>query len=173
MFLVIALLVVIVLILLFGAQAVKARIANGCGMLVLGVVLVGVLLVAQKMTGEQWLWFIGGTVVIATMAWIYAAWSEKRAEEILGNRKDVNGFATTLPKKPEPQSPLESLMHVFEEYDSRTVPATKVKAQELFALGDEEGLRQLVESICERNKDHLEFDGKRYSRRGYYEGGRF
>lgn len=167
MFLVVSLLVVIILILLFGAQAVKAGIANGCGMLVIGAVLVGVFVVAQRMTSEQWWWFVGGIVAIVAVGWAFVTWSEKADQaEALSKQKDWQGFATQLPERPEPQSPLESLMYVFDEYDSRTVPATKVKAQELYARGDEEGLRQLVESICERNRDHLEFDGSRYSRRG-------
>lgn len=174
MLLVVILLVVIIFMLLFGAQAVKSGLANGCVMLILGAVLVGVLVVAQKMTAEQWWWFAGSVVLIVSAVWGYVVWTEKRAlAETYGKDDGGEGFKTTLPKRPEPQSPLESLMQVFEEYDSRTAPATKVKAQELYARGDEDGLRQLVESICERNKDHLEFDGERYSRRSHWAGGCF
>ena len=174
MLLVVILLVVIILILMFGAQAVKSGLANGCVMLLLGAVLVEVFVVAQGMTAEQWSWLAGSVALLVTVVCGYLVWSEKRAQaEIYGKDKGAQGSKGTLPKKPEPQTPLESLMHVFEEYDSRTVPATKIKAQELYARGDEDGLRQLVESICERNQDHLEFDGERYSRRAHWAGGRF
>ncbi len=130
MLLVVILLVVIIFILLFGAQAVKSGLANGCVMLILGAVLVGVLVVAQKMTAEQWWWFAGSVVLIVSAVWGYVVWTEKRAlAETYGKDDGGEGFKTTLPKKPEPQSPLEILMQVFEEYDSRTAPATKVKAR--------------------------------------------
>lgn len=174
MLLVVSLLVVIILILLFGAQAMKSGLANGCVMLILGAVLVGVLVVAQKIPAEQWWWVAGTVALIVSAVWGYVVWSEKRAlAKMYGKDDGDEGFRTKLSKKPEPQTPIESLMQVFEEYDSRTVPATKVKAQELYARGDEAGLRELVEGICERNKDHLELEGERYSRRAHWAGGRF
>ena len=185
---VIALLILIVLILLFGAGVVTGWLRNAVGAIFGIALLSGSMILVNVFLGEEaiwWVWTLVGCIFMALAIWAKAYDPEKAARDAAlkdrikiaqqqrEDRRKERQIAARAEERLSQQSPLESLKHIFEMYETRTIPTTKAKASVLYAHGDEEGLRQLVESICERNKDHLEFDGKRYIRRAQYAGGRF
>lgn len=178
---VIAILFLIALILLFGAGVVKGWLANALGVIFGIGLLTFALFLLTKLFGEDafWtIWVVGGGIFIAVGLWAQSYNPEEaernrlRKSEQKRFRQEEKRVAREV-KRRSKLSPIQSLMEVFGEYDTRTTPDTKAKAEALFDAGDEEALRELVDGICERNLYHLEFDGKLYSSRGHYEGGRF
>jgi len=178
---ILALLILIVLILLFGAGVVKGWLKNALGaMLGIGLI-VALMLTVTSLFGENAFWWMvygSGALLLAIVILAHsdipaaiARW--QRRERAQQKRDEHELRAREEEEKLLQQGPLNNLLHIFEQYETRTVPATKAKAQEFYEKGDEEGLRQLVESICKRNQDQLVFDGKLYRRQGKYEGEQF
>ncbi len=161
------LLVLIVLILLFGAAVVKGWLMNAMG----AVLAIGLIITITVLFGKGAFWwiFFGGVIVLFIgFIWVRFFDPDEAAHKTRIKHAKVQYAERERRAYEEEQrlsnlSPLDSLMLVFKEYDTRVFDKTKAKAEEFYAKGDEDGLRQLVESICKRNMERLEFNGRYYS----------
>lgn len=97
--LIVALLILILLVLLFGAQAVKSGFQQGCGLIALVVLLTFIMIVIGQITTEQWAWIggVAGTIVAVALAgWSFLRRDEKqragrveRAEHVMRVLKEI------------------------------------------------------------------------------------
>jgi len=173
---VVALLNLIIQILLFGAGVVHGWLLNIFGA-ILGILLLATAIaVVSHFFGEDafiWIWAGGGTILLITVLWARQydpseAEHRVRMKRAKRERDELRRQSEAEKKVRLQQTPIESLMSVFEEYDARTIPTTKDKANEFYEAQDEKELRELVSKICERNQDCLQFDGSHYTRRRKY-----